>query len=464
MILDPSSPHRHVHTKEEVVEFWEMMERMVELSDMSQDEANAALVGYVKRASDNYMIYINSDTDLCRMAAIFVDSQVFQQREEFCLSKLLSLLSIDLLELNMKFLIAYILLWDSRNNLHSLDTMLKYQGFNVFYNTCYTQFAYLRKYADHQEQDSNTYELEDIELRIIDEMKQISTVLLDLLFQIFKYCKCTVENVQMIDDFFVHYLMATMRSDSSHEKDIFNNVKFRLSLALNEQYMIFGREYEIENKVQKFLCNNTMHTDFPELFLLKFNRAQNTSLKIMMCKILYLILSRSDDHISMNFFYTNDLNVFVDVMIRELQNISDNDEVLRNYYLRVLTPLLKNTELCNTHYKKDELNNLLHYLTCADNICGTDVPTQEQLLTVKLAEKCLHQVPWLDTNSDDWDSDSTSAKSSITGMTAMTNLTTTDRKPFQLYSNSEMSYSAESLGRRKARAPPPPPARKARMP
>lgn len=222
MILDPSAPHPNVHTDDEVLEFWEMMERMVELTDVSQAEANAALVGYVKRACDNYMVYINSDPDLCRMAAILIDSKVFKQREEFCLSKLLSLLSIDLLELNMKFLIAYILLWDSKNNLNSLDTMLNYQGFNVFYNTCYTQFAYLRKYGEQQEQHFTPHESEEIELRIIDDMKQISTVLLDLLFQIFKYCKCTVENVQIIDDFFVYYLMATMKSDSSNENDIFN--------------------------------------------------------------------------------------------------------------------------------------------------------------------------------------------------------------------------------------------------
>lgn len=461
MILDPSAPNPHRHTDDEVLEFWEMMERIVELTDVNQQETNTALVNYVKRACDNYVVFINSDMDLCRMAAIFIDSKVFKQRQEFCLSKLLSLLSIDLLELNMKFLISYILLWNSKNDLNSLDTMLDYQGFKVFYNNCYTQFAYLRKYGEqHQHQPEE--DLTEIEMRIIDDMKQISIVLLDLLFQIFKYCKCTVGNIQIIDDFFVYYLMATMRSDTV--SDMFNNVKFRLLLALNEQYMMFSRDYEVENKVYKYLCSNTLQMNFPELLILKFNRVQDKSLKVMMCKILYLILSSTDDHVSMNFFYTNDLNVFVDVMIRELQNISENDELLRNYYLRVLTPLLKNTELCNTHYKKDELNNLLNYLTCVDNICGTDAPTQEQQLTSKLANKCLYQVPWLETNGDDCDSDSASARSSFVGLTPTTNLTPTDRKPPQLYSNPDILFSAESLGKRKTRPPPPPPSRKIRMP
>lgn len=467
MILDPSAPNPDKHTNDEATQFWDLMERMVELRDMSQDETNTALVGYLKRSCDAYMVYINSDRDLCRMAAILIDSPIFKQREEFCLSKLLSLLSIDLLELNMKFLISYILLWNSKNDLSSLDTMLNYQGFNVFYNTCYTQFAYLTKYGEdrneHQDvEPGKEADATEIEVRIIDDMKQISVVLLDLLFQVFKYCKCNIENVQIIDDFFVYYVMVSLRSDTV--TDIFNNVKFRLLLGLNEQYMMFAREYEIENKIFKYLCSSSVHTTFTELLLLQFNRVQDKSLKIMMCKVLHLILCSTKNNLSMNFFYLNDLNVLTDVLIRELQNISEHEEILRNYYLRVLLPLLKNTELCNTHYKKEELKNLLHYLSSMDNISGGDSPTQEQQLTTKLATSMLRQVSWIDENIEEFDSDSTSGRSSIMGITSMATLGTSEKKPGQFYANPEVIYSAESLGRRKARPPPPPPARKVRMP
>lgn len=467
MILDPSAPNPHKHTDDEIAQFWDLMERIVELSDVGQDETNTALVGYMKRSSDAYMVYINSDRDLCRMAAILIESPIFKQREEFCLSKLLSLLSIDLLELNMKFLISYILLWNSKNDLNSLDTMLNYQGFNVFYNTCYTQFAYLTKYGEEKTNNPDIdpgkeADAAEIEMRIIDDMKQISIVLLDLLFQIFKYCKCNVENVQIIDDFFVYYVMVSLRSDTV--TDMFNNVKFRLLLSLNEQYMMFDREYEIENKIFKYLCSSSAHSSFTELLLLQFNRVQDKSLKIMMCKILYLILCSTKNNLSMNFFYLNDLNVLTDVLIRELQNISENEEILRNYYLRVLPHLLNNTELCNTHYKKEELKSLLRYLSSTDNISGGESPTQEHQLTAKLAANTLRRVPWLGENIEDCDSDSASGKSSSLGIPPMTTLGGSDKKPGQFYANPEVVYSAESLGRRKARPPPPPPARKVRMP
>lgn len=474
MILDPSAPHPEKHSEDEIVHFWDSMEKMVELpaGEQTEEYVNSGLVGYVKCACDSYMNFINSDRDLCRMAMILTDSPIFKNRKAFCMSKLLSLLNIDLLEMNMKFIIAYILLWESKNNLNSLVTMLEFQGFNVFYNTLYTQFAYLNKYGEEknvaQEQitNPNLAELTDIELKIVDEMKQISTVLMDLLFQIFKYCKCSVSNVQIVDDFFVYFLMVSIRSDTM--SDMFNNAQFKVLLALNEQYMMLSKQYEIENKVFKYLSNNSVPTRFTELLLLKFNRVQDKSLQIMMCKVLYLILTAKDNSVAMNFFYLNDLNVFVDVLIRELQNISENEESLRNYFLRVILPLLKNTELSNTHYRKDDLVKLLKYLSSVDNICSSDDITREHQTTARLALKVLNQVDWLEHSTGEEecsDSDGTgSRKSSISalGIIPMATLQSyADKRAGQFYSDPDLEYSAESLGKRKARPPPPlPPSRK----
>ena len=134
--------------------------------------------------------------------------------------------------------------------------------------------------------------------------------------------------------------------------------------------MIFSYQYEIENKVYKYLANHTVSKNFVELLLLKFNRITDRSLQIMMCKVIYLILTSGPD-MAMNFFYLNDLNVFVDVMIRELKDISEDEELIRNTFLRVLFPLLKYTELRTTHYRKEDLLALLSYLSSPDNICSS---------------------------------------------------------------------------------------------
>lgn len=473
MILDPSAPHIEKHDEQEVREFWNSMEKIVTLpaGTIHDDHVNSQLVSYIKTACDSYMKFINSDRDLCHMAVILTESNCFKKHGEFCLSKLLSLLNIDLLEMNMKFIIAYVLLWESKNNLDSLGTMLEYQGFNVFYNTLYTQFAYLNKYGEDrniaQEQITNPdrAELTDIEYKIVDEMKQISTVLMDLLFQVLKYCKCSVENIQLVDDFFVYFLMTSIRSDTM--TDIFNNAQFKLLLALNEQYMMLSKEYELGNKVFQYLTSDTVRTRFTELLLLKFNRVQDKSLQIMMCKIIYLILTAEEGAVAMSFFYLNDLHVFVDVLIRELENIPENEETLRNYFLRILIPLLKNTELSKTHYRKEDLTKILTYLSSVENFCSNDKITKEHETTAKLATRLLTKVEWLGnepTENDACSSDtSTSRKSSVSmlGITPTTTLQSYVDKRTDFYKNPEPQHSAESLGKRKSRLPPPlPPSRK----
>ncbi|EJS44413.1 YDL146W [Saccharomyces arboricola H-6] len=484
MILDPLSPNIESHTQDEIIEFWAKTESIANVPKDSLDEShvNSSLVAYLKFATDSYRVFINTDRDLYRMSLILLESPLFEFKKEFCLSKLQSLLNIDLLEMNMKFIIVYILLCEAKKNVYSLETMLKFQGFNVFYNTLYTQFAYLSKYGKekriiykqpYNSDVSNITKIPenldsgftDIDLAIIDEMKQISTVLMDLLFQILKYCKCVVSNLQIVDDFFVYFLMESIRSDTMD--DMFNNAQFKLLLALNEQYMMFAKEFDIENKVYKYLINGSVSRCFTELLLLKFNRVADPPLQIMMCKTLYLILTPRSDHIPMNFFYTNDLHVLTDVLIRELKNISENEELLRNTLLRVLIPLLKNTQLSKTHYRKDDLSKLLEYLSTLDTICADNPMTHEHQVTVNLSRRCLQQIPWLEAPPTLSDEDSSASSNTASRNSSITTFGGTDNQNFlarksHLYSNRDLEVSAESLTKRKVRTvpPPPPPSRK----
>ncbi|CCK69497.1 Ldb17p KNAG_0C03930 [Huiozyma naganishii CBS 8797] len=490
MIIDPSAPNASPkRNNEEIVQFWQVMEDTLDCPDVENTaDVNSRLVTYLKTSTDSYKDFINSDKDIYRMALTFVESQMFNLKRHFCLGKLLSLLNIDLLEMNMKFIISYILLFECKRNLSSLDVILDHQGFNVIYNTLYTQFAYLKIYGGgtdiHVGQaDPNklSRDIAELDLVIFDEMEQISTVLMDILFQIFKYCKCCLKNVELLDDFFIHYLIVSIRSDTLD--DLFNNAKFKLVLAINEQYMIL--EKSVPNKIGKYLVHNSIASNFIELLLLKFNRIKDASLQIMMCKILYHILTTNNKDTVEHVFYLNDLNVFVDVLIRELQDISEQEEVLRNIFLRVLAPLLKNSQLADTHYRAADLNNLLNYLSVSDNICSSGNVLSEHDTTVKLARKCLTDVPWLNTytpNEADLGSRNNSGKSSrASSITAMamsfpeSNVLSSPSSSLSLnasinnqphrgsvVSNQQSLYSgadisAESLGTRKTKPLPPPP-------
>lgn len=116
MILDPLSPNIENHTQDEIIEFWEKTESIANIPKENLDEShvNSSLVAYLKFATDSYKVFINTDRDLYRMSLILLESSLFEFKKEFCLSKLQSLLNIDLLEMNMKFIIVYILLCEAK--------------------------------------------------------------------------------------------------------------------------------------------------------------------------------------------------------------------------------------------------------------------------------------------------------------------------------------------------------------
>ncbi|AAS51995.2 ADR075Wp [Eremothecium gossypii ATCC 10895] len=372
-------------TQTETVHFWEYLESLLDAADCtSEAQVNSALVAYVKTASERYGEYLVEDRDFYRVALLLLRAPLYERNKSFCISKMLSLLSIDLLEMSMKFVISYILLCECKADSSSLDHVLDYQGFTVIYNKLYEHFAYLHRYSDDEETtfEANITELDE---EINEELRKISTVLLDLLFQILKYSKCELANLQRVDDFFVYYMMVSLRSDTV--EDMYNNAKFRLLLALNEQYMISNHKAGLENKVYAYLMNHTASKQFVELLLLQFNRTVDKSLQIMMCKIIYLILT-SRDEIAMDYFYLNDLHVVTDVLIRNLTNISEDEEVLRNTFLRILDLILRKTEWTQSHYREQELLELLEYLCSVDNLCSSGNVKSEHMSTTKLAFKC----------------------------------------------------------------------------
>jgi hypothetical protein len=81
---------------------------------------------------------------------------------------------------------------------------------------------------------------------------------------------------------------------------------------------------------------------------------------LLTLKLLYLIFTTPPTY---EYFYTNDLRVLVDILIRNLLDLPEEALALRHTYLRVLYPLLAHTQLkYPPHYKRDELKRLLGIL------------------------------------------------------------------------------------------------------
>lgn len=169
----------------------------------------------------------------------------------------------------------------------------------------------------------------------------------------------------------------------------------------------------LTNRILKLLSSHgLLYRTFGENLILLLNRESALSAQLLILKLLYLLFTTPS---TQEYFYTNDLHVLVDVIIRNLLNLDmgnmrdseedlsqDGERVLRHTYLRVLCPLLKNTQLArdDLHYKKDELRKLLHLLI--NHSSAHFAPVDETV--IRLVIRC-KKIDWLreagDESADD---------------------------------------------------------------
>lgn len=151
-----------------------------------------------------------------------------------------------------------------------------------------------------------------------------------------------------------------------------------LLLALNEQY---AAQSVRENKVVNVLKSNLLkYRAVGGKIVLLANRTSSTPTKVLVCKFLYYIFTTPE---TLNFIYTNDLKVLVEVLLRELSDLSTEADDLRQMYLRVLHVLLENTTIFEEKFKQSDIVSVLR--SSAESSSGE---------TRRIAERCLN-IEWL---------------------------------------------------------------------
>lgn len=122
-------------------------------------------------------------------------------------------------------------------------------------------------------------------------------------------------------------------------------------------------------------------------------------MQLLTLKLLYLIFTTPSTY---EYFFTNDLHVLVDILIRNLLDLPEEASALRHTYLRVLYPLTAHTQLRHPpHYKREELRKLLSILV-RNQISYGDEAENERILhfeevdetTRRLVSRCA-TVDWL---------------------------------------------------------------------
>lgn len=151
----------------------------------------------------------------------------------------------------------------------------------------------------------------------------------------------------------------------------------------------------LTNRVIKVLSVHGPHfRTFGENIILLLNRETETSLQLLILKLLYLLFTTKATY---EYFYTNDLRVLLDVIIRNLLDLPNEVMALRHTYLRVLSPLLAHTQLSQPpHYKREEVVKVLKILSGVGN--AHFAPVDET--TVRLVDR-VAKVEWLAQQEED---------------------------------------------------------------
>ncbi|KAG0231091.1 hypothetical protein BGW42_000508 [Actinomortierella wolfii] len=237
-----------------------------------------------------------------------------------------------------------------------------------------------------------------LKYQIIDmEGDRLQLLAIRLVYEMCRVQTIKAADLALVDEMFINYLLDLVERTRRDEDEMLNYATIKLLLAFNEQFMLqmTQRSHDTHStthdgsvptrtKVNLLLAILTERqgtcSTFGENIIFILNRAgkyihQETSLRMLILKLLYLIFTAPRLY---EFFYTNDLHVLVDVIIRELWDLPEEEESLRHAYLRVMGPLLTNTQLRRATYKRAEIVRVLRELGGGDLDSSLKAQLQEQ--------------------------------------------------------------------------------------
>lgn len=252
-------------------------------------------------------------------------------------------------------------------------------------------------FADMMEEGAFPRLVSLIQAPSVREDAQLHRMLMELMYESSRIQRLKWEDFMAVDDAFILYLLEIIEGVSDDVQDPYHYPVIRILLVLNEQYLVESTAQQndgrspITNRVIKALSTHGMtYKTFGCNLILLLNRESETILQLLILKALYLIFGNPQ---TAEYFYTNDLHVLVDVILRNLIDLpsdSSATNALRHTYLRVLHPILTYSQISKPpYYKRDDILRLLHLLVTSGNHFAPVDETTKRLVT-----RCT-SVPWL---------------------------------------------------------------------
>lgn len=327
---------------------------MTELDDIvttqcpTHEAIDNALRTYLHFTTSHKEAYLQSEQDVARCTQKLLNSTIVTSNAEYVRQQIASsLLQED--DPPALHMIAVFLLYDGKSHEETFELMQNEGAFPRLIEL-----------------------LQGIDQGTTDMDQDLHRILLELLYQMSRVQRLKWEDLAAVNDGFVLYLFRIVEGLASDVDDPYHYHIIRVLLVLNEQYMVFSTtSNRVTNRVLKVLSTHARtYKTFGENLILLLNREAETSLQLLILKLLYLVFSNEG---TAEYFYTNDLHVLTDVIMRNLLDLPSpledssggrTSEALRHTYLRVLHPLLANSQFKQPGegYKPQEIRKVLRLL------------------------------------------------------------------------------------------------------
>ncbi|TKA49880.1 hypothetical protein B0A49_11257 [Cryomyces minteri] len=365
-------------------QFWDELDDITRAHCDTHEAIDNTLRSYLSFTANFKDEYLQSADAIARCSYKLLGSALFQAHEEYVRRQIVyGLLQED--DPPTLHLIAAFLLFDGRADDQILE-MMAVEG------------AFPRL-------------VELIQLGRRERDNGLHQMLLELLYEMSRIQRLTWKDLSIVDDVFIMYLLQIIEGLSDDVDDPYHYPVIRVLLVLNEQYMMSASTPSppknppstkppppppprLTNRLLKTLSAHlASYRTFGENLILLLNRETLPASQLLILKLLYLIFTTPATY---EYFYTNDLYVLLDVILRNLLDLDlaaeDMEAMrLRHMYLRVLDPLLANTQVSKPpYYKREEVAKVLAVLEGRGGVHFA--PVDET--TLRLVGRCA-RVPWV---------------------------------------------------------------------
>ncbi|SMQ55007.1 unnamed protein product [Zymoseptoria tritici ST99CH_1A5] len=377
------------YTVENEQQFWAELDDIVAAPHETHELIDNALRLFLGFTTTFKQEYLQSEYDIARCCYKLLDAELCKKNQDYVRRQMLyCLLQED--DADTLHLTAAVLLFDGRANEAAFEMMQREAAFPRL--------------------------VELVKAKRDDDIG-LHRLLLELLFEMSRIQTLSRDELMTVDDNFILYLFRLIEELSDDAEDPYHYPIIRVLLVLNEQYMCLANtplspvdgSITVTNRILKLLSlHGPTYMTFGENLILLLNRESKLGPQLLILKLLYLLFTTPSTY---EYFYTNDLHVLVDVIIRNLLDLDpgnggsesddqDGQRALKHTYLRVLCPLLKNTQLSRegSHYKREEVRRLMYLLV--NRSSAHFAPVDETVLRLVIRIK---QIEWLREEGDDQD-------------------------------------------------------------